>query len=403
VDITVPATTAKPVLAVASFDVTTDDSDYGFGWVLDSYAGFRTAGLGPQVTDGSVHQQWEAHWSKGTTEQYDVTASNAVKQLATGYTKHYKASELATVKVGMGAAASGKKGVISAFGWLPDSTGAFTIAVPQRTPGTHTLHLSALGGAKWELDFAQQSGFDKDGNEIDDAIYTLGAARAYTAGKTYSRTVNTAVFGPHLNAEYGLYRDGNEIYGMLPLVADSAGNAGSSDFTSVSTSLYRGSTKVGTNDDPLFGLKTFKVGSGDAAYKLTTTVQRSAKVAQASTRISASWTFHSKKPTANQAVKLPASTVRFKAATGLDSRVTAGRTVTFPVTVEGAAAGSNLKSLAVYVSYDGGKVWKKITVKQGKITVKNPARGKSISFRADITDKKGNKSSVSIYNAYYGK
>ncbi|WP_028810266.1 hypothetical protein, partial [Streptomyces sp. 351MFTsu5.1] len=91
------------------------------------------------------------------------------------------------------------------------------------------------------------------------------------------------------------------------------------------------------------------------------------------------------------------------AATGPDSRVEAGKTVKIPVTVEGAAKGSNLKSLSVYVSYDYGQTWKKVTVTGGKITVKNPAKGKAISFHAKIADKKGNKSTISIYNAYYGK
>ncbi len=76
---------------------------------------------------------------------------------------------------------------------------------------------------------------------------------------------------------------------------------------------------------------------------------------------------------------------------------------TSPLTVEGAAKGSNLKSLAVYVSYDYGQTWKKVTVKDGQITVKNPAKDKAISFHAKIADKKGNKSTISIYNAYYGK
>ncbi len=100
---------------------------------------------------------------------------------------------------------------------------------------------------------------------------------------------------------------------------------------------------------------------------------------------------------------LPASMVRFNAKTGLDNRVEAGRTVKIPLTVEGAAKGSNLKSLAVYVSYDYGQTWKKVTVKDGQITVKNPAKDKAISFHAKIADKKGNKSTISIYNAYYGK
>ncbi|MFE9608705.1 S8 family serine peptidase [Streptomyces sp. NPDC006012] len=402
VDVTVPAA-AKPELFVTSFGVTAAGGGHSYGWILNSYDNFRTAGLGPQITDGSLHQSWEGHWSKGGTEQYDVTGGGTVKQLATGYTKHYKAADLATVKIAMGAAASGKKGVVTAFGWLPGPTDAFSLNILQRTPGTRTLHLSTAGGAKWELGFSQIGGLDPDGFPVEDAVVTLGEPQAFKAGQTYSKTVNTAVFGPHLNADYGVFRDGNEMYGLVPLFSDGSGNAGSSAVTSVNTTLYRGSTKVGSNDDPLSGLEAFKVPAGEAAYKLTTSVQRSAKVANASTRITASWTFRSKKPAGNEAAKLPVSTLRFKARTGLDSRVPAGRTVTFPVTVEGAAAGSNLKSLTVYVSYDSGRTWKKTNVRQGKITVKNPARGKAISFRAAIADKKGNKSALSIYNAYFGK
>ncbi|MFF0010365.1 S8 family serine peptidase [Streptomyces sp. NPDC005374] len=401
VDITVPDAAAKSEFASPGFSVQTAEGGYGFGWFLDTYAGFRTAHVGPQVTDGSLSQQFDGHWSKGGTEQYDTVAGGPVKQFATGYTKHYKASELAAVKVGMGAAASGKKGSVSAVGWLPGAFGASAISILQTLPGSRTLHLSTPSGVKWELDFEQDNGVDPDGFPIAEAYYTLGGAQSYQGGKSYSKTVNTAVFGPHLNADFGLYRDGNEIFGFVPLFSDGKGHAGSSVFTSVNTTLYKNGVKVGSNDDPLFGEKTFKVPAGQASYKLTTSVKRSVKVAAASTRIDASWTFSSKKPA--DLTKLPASMVRFNAATGLDSRVEAGKTVKIPLTVEGSAKGSNLKSLAVYVSYDYGQTWKKVTVSGGKITVKNPAKGKAISFHAKIADKKGNKSTISIYNAYYGK
>ncbi|GAA3137333.1 hypothetical protein GCM10017687_62390 [Streptomyces echinatus] len=169
----------------------------------------------------------------------------------------------------------------------------------------------------------------------------------------------------------------------------------------MTTTLYRNGTKVGSNDDPLAGDQPFKVPAGDAAYRLTTSVKRSAKVAEASTRIDASWTFRSRQ-SSNGVVRLPASTLRFGATTGLDSRVPAGRKVTFPVTVEGAAAGRNLKSLAVYVSYDG-RNFTKVDVRGGRITVKNPAKNKAVSFRARITDKSGNTSTITIHDAYYGK
>ncbi|UFR02657.1 S8 family serine peptidase [Streptomyces sp. Go40/10] len=399
VDITVPATGVKSRFASPEFDVTLGDGQYGYGWFLDTYKNFRTAHLGPQLPAGSLRQQWDGHWTKGATEQYDVTSGGAVKQLATGYTKHYKASDLATVKARLGAAAKGKKGSIGAVGWLPGSSSGSSISIPQNLPGTRTLHLSATGGAQWQLEFEQDGGVDQDGFPVTEAGYTLGQS-AFKAGRTYTRTVNTAVFGPHVGTGLGLFRDGNEIFGSLPLFADSGKHAGYSQYTSANTTLYRNGTKVGSNGDPLFGGKTFKVPAGDAAYRLTTSVKRSAKVAEASTRIDAAWTFRSKKPA--DFTQLPASALHFGATTGLDSRVTAGRTVTFPVTVEGSAAGRNLKSLAVYVSYDG-KNFKKVTVKNGKITVKNPAKNKAISFRAKITDKKGNTSEITIYNAYFGK
>ncbi|GAA2584854.1 S8 family serine peptidase [Streptomyces roseoviolaceus] len=400
VNITVPDAAAKPEFASADYTVEAGDSSYGFGWLLDSYADIRTAHVGPQITDGSVTQQWDGHWTKGAKEQYSVTGGGPVKQLATGYTKHYKASELATVKAGLGAAASGKKGSISAVGWMPWSGSASSIGVEQALPGTRTLHLSTQGGVKWDFDFAQNGGVDAEGFPVFEAGYSLGGQK-FAGGKSYSKTFNTAVFGPRLNADFGLFREGNQIHGSLPLFADGKGNPGSSLFTSVNTTLYRNGTKVGSNDDPLFGEKKFKVPAGDAEYKLTTSVKRSVKVAAASTRIDASWTFRSKKTTGIK--QLPASTARFNAATGLDSKVPAGKTVSIPVTVEGAAKGSNLKSLSVYVSYDYGKTWKKLTVKDGKVSVKNPEKGKAISFHAKIADKKGNKSTISIYNAYYGK
>jgi subtilisin family serine protease len=400
VDITVPASGVTSQFASPEYSVTIGDGQYGYGWFLDSYKNFRTAHLGPALPAGSLYQQWDGHWTKGATDEYDVTSGGPVKQLATGYTKHYKAGDLATVKVRLGAAASGKTGSVSAVGWLPGSTGASSIGINQKLPGTRTLHLSAKGGVAWQLEFEQNGGFDPDGFPVSEAGYSLGQF-SFKAGQTYTKTVNTAVFGPHVSRDLGLFRDGNEIFGALPLFADSAKHAGYSEFTSAKTTLYRNGTKVGSNDDPLFGGKTFKVPAGDAAYRLTTSVKRSAKVAQASSRIDATWTFRSKKPSSDFA-QLPASALHFGATTGLDSRVAAGKTVTFPVTVEGSAAGGNLKSLAVYVSYDG-KTWKKADVRGGKITVKNPAKGKSVSFRAKIADKKGNTSEIKIYDAYFGK
>ncbi|MEV5877166.1 S8 family peptidase [Streptomyces sp. NPDC052101] len=400
VDVTVPASGTTSKFAAPGFSLTLGQNEYGYSWFLDSYKNFRTAHLGPRLPAGQLFQQWDGHWAKGTSEEYDVTSGGPVRQLGTGYTKHYKASELSTVKARLGAATSGRTGSISATGWLPGSSGASSVDLQQKLPGTRTLHLSATGGVLWDLGFTQYGGVDQDGFPVADCGYTLGES-SFKAGRSYTKTVNTAVFGPHLGKDFGLFRSGNEISGSLPLFADSAEHAGSSAFTSVDTTLYRDGAKVGSNDDPLFGDKTFEVPAGDAAYRLTTSVRRSAEVARASSRIDAAWTFRSRK-VSGTAVRLPASVLHYGITTGLDSTVAAGRTVTFPVTVEGAAAGGNLKSLAVYVSYDG-RTFQKADVRGGRITVKNPAKGKSLSLRAEITDKKGNTSEITIYDAYFGK
>ncbi|MFE8966921.1 S8 family serine peptidase [Streptomyces albogriseolus] len=401
VKVTVPGKAAKAQFASADYTIETNDSAVSYGWWLENYSGFRSAHLGPQITNGTLSQQWNTHFSNGAKAQYTAISGGKVKKLATGYTRAFKAKEFATVQVGMGAAASGKKGAVTAFGWLPGSSGASGFSQEQKLPSTRTLYLSTVNGVTWDLDFEQLGGVDNEGWPIYDAVYTIGVGKTYKGGKTYKETVNTAVFGPRLTSSYGVFRDGNSIYGVIPLFADGKGHAGSSEFSSAVTTLYRNGKKVGSNNDPLFGEEGFTVPSGDAAYRLTTSVKRSAKVAAASTRIVASWTFRSKKTSGEK--QLPVSSARFAAVTGLDSKVAAGKKATFPVVVEGAAQGKNLKSLAVYVSYNGGKTWKKTTVTKGKITVKNPAKGKAISFRAKITDKKGNASLITIHNAYYGK
>ncbi|WP_327667245.1 S8 family peptidase [Streptomyces sp. NBC_00485] len=394
-DITVPDAQAKQQLGMIGYVY--DAAGIGFGLGLQSFADVRMAPLGGEVS--GLQQTWNGQWTKGDDAEYDVATTAKVKKIQGDKVRHFEASELATVKNNLGSGTPGKTGSLVPVGVFPEDV-IFANGVEQKLPGSRTLYLSTSDKIQWTWDFEQHKGRDADGFPIPEAYYTLGDPQTFKAGQKYTKTFNTAVFGPHLNAYNGLYREGNSIYGILSLFTDGAGHDGSSDFTAVDTALYRNGTKVGSNDDPLGG-KEFKVPAGEADYRLTTSVKRSVKVAAASTRIDASWTFRSKKP--SDLVKLPTSTVRFNAKTGLDNRVEAGRTVSVPVAVEGSAKGSNLKSLSVYVSYDYGQTWKKVDVVGGKIKVKNPEKGKAISFHAKITDKKDNKSTISIYNAYYGK
>lgn len=418
--VTADARTAKPVdLTVPGLDKAdyggtyyelgkTDIGRVGNGWVLRGFTGFRTAHLGPAVTDGSLLQTWDAHFLKGDTAQYSVAFGGKTQQVATGYTRHVKATELATLKVDVGASAPGKTTLTSPFAHLPGAPEGNGFSAPQPTPGTRTFYVSTADGVKWVTKSDQLGEPDKWGYPAFDGSYEMSEPKRYEAGRTYRETFNTGVFGPLLGEKTGVFRTApdpatgeQQLVGAVPLFADGKGHTGFSAYTSATSTLYRDGVKVAENDDPLTGGKPFTVDSADAEYRLTTSVERSAKVAATSTRIDTSFTFRSQRVAATTA--LPVSTVRFAAPVDLASRAPAGRSVQIPVTVQGSAAGKNLKSLTVSVSYDDGKTWQLVKVENGRISVKNPAKDKAVSFRADVTDKQGNRSTLTIHNAYYGK
>ncbi|WP_394431050.1 S8 family peptidase [Streptomyces sp. SGAir0957] len=394
--LTVPDREARQLSAMASYSY---DRAGWFGVLHDSFANIRMAPMGSAVP-GGLTQTWFGQWTKGAATEYDVVTSAGVKRIQGTKVRHFTAGELATVTGRLGASAPGKTGALDSSAELPDGAG-FGLLVQQPLPATRTFRLSTADQVEWGLDFHQFAGRGPDGRLVVDASYTLGSPQPFKAGRTYEKTLNTAVFGPRVGGDYGLFRVGDELYGYLPLVADGRTHAGQSDFTSVTTTLYRDGTRIASAADPLFGNRSYPVPPGDAAYRLTTSVTRDAKVAAASTRIDASWTFRSKRTTGP--TRLPASGARFAATTGLDSTVAAGRTQTFPVQVQGAAAGRNLKSLTVHVSYDGGHSWRGTAVEHGRITVKNPAKGGTVSFRAKVVDRQGNTSTITIRHAYAGK
>ncbi|MFB7237059.1 hypothetical protein ACFCXK_20010, partial [Streptomyces sp. NPDC056269] len=100
---------------------------------------------------------------------------------------------------------------------------------------------------------------------------------------------------------------------------------------------------------------------------------------------------------------LPVSTVRFSAPVDLASRAPEHAPVVVPVTVQGSAAGKNLMSLEVSVSYDGGKTWQRVQVRNGAISVKSPAKDSGISLHTVVKDKQGNTSTLTVHDAWLGK
>ncbi|MFD4318271.1 S8 family serine peptidase [Streptomyces sp. NPDC058548] len=386
----------------------TDIGRVGSGWVLRSFAGFRTAHMGPAVTDGSLLQTWDAHFLKDATSQYSVAFGGRTNKVSTGYTKHVKANELATLKVGLGASAPGKSALVSPFARIPGAPEGNGFSDPQPAPGTRTFYVSTADGVEWLTRFEQAGEPDQWGYPAFEGSWEMVRPKRYEAGRTYRETFGTGVLGPLLGGSAGVFRTApdpatgeQQLVGSLPLFADGKGHSGYSPYTSATSTLYRDGVKVAENDDPLTGSGPFTVDGSDAEYRLVTSVERSALLAGASTRVETGFTFRSKQVTATTA--LPVSTVRFAAPVDLTSRAPEHAPVVVPVTVQGSAAGKNLKSLEVSVSYDDGKSWQRVPVRNGAISVKSPAKDSGISLSAVVEDKQGNTSTLTVHNAWLGK
>ncbi|MGK5629069.1 S8 family serine peptidase [Streptomyces sp. URMC 123] len=395
VDLTVPDRAATPALAAAAFEVDREGDAYGFAWQLETFRGFRTAHSGPAVPAGELHEHVHGSWYAGPGTEYGLAyGPKRGTRLGTGFVKHASARELATVRTTLGAPAAGRRGALfatpSTGGWLTESVG-HGLALP----ATRTLRLNAAG-THWQLTFAEDGGAP-DGQP--EAMYGTEEERL-TAGRTYRKTFNVGVFGPRIGPKEGLFRDVDSIYGMLSLLADGGGHSGTSRYEKATTTLYRNGVRIGGNDDPLTGERSFKVPPGKATYRLVASLDRR-KVATVSTSVSAEWTFTSRHATGE--ARLPASVVRFTPALAADSTAPAARPMRIPVTVQGTAARDRHRRLTVYVSYDGGARWAKVPVRKGAITVKNPKAGKGVSLKATLTGRGGDRLTQVIRDAYRGR
>ncbi|MFE0424717.1 S8 family serine peptidase [Streptomyces sp. NPDC058953] len=396
VSLTVPDTAAPQTRAVATLSVDKGGKPARFATLLDSFDVLRTAQLGPaQPTGSTVRESFQAQWTAATTE-YSAIAVNPGKSLSTGFSHAFKTGDFAEVAVTTTVTTPAKR----AFALIRNELSGVLYSSYASTgaPGTRTVRLATSGAPnRWSVGAAQL-----DAHESLEIEY-MGPERKYRPGANHRETIGTGVHSPLLNAESGVFRAGDTLIGLVPMFSDGRGNAGSSLYNAATTTLHRGTTKIGENQDPMTGWEGFEVGADDAEYTLATTVRRDPSYSRISTGIDASWTFRSAKLPTDETTRIALSTVRFGAPVAPDGTVPADRTSTFPLTVQGPAAGRGLASLTAAVSYDDGRTWQDTPVTQGRITVKNPARDKAVSLRAQVTDARGGKASVTVHNAYFGK
>ncbi|MEV3854748.1 S8 family serine peptidase [Streptomyces sp. NPDC050095] len=400
VDITVPDRKAEAKQAYMAFAVTKGYYDYQSAWQLPSYENVRAAHLGPEITDGSLQQVWDAAFTVGDATQYTLLYGGPVERLATGYTRHETRKGLAEVKVGLGEAAPGKDAYLATIPSLKNSLMGYAAGrMPLAAPSEQRLYLSTADGAQWSIAMEQLGDFLPNGWQLTDARYGVSFA-TYQAGRTYREDFNTGVFGPAIDtaAYKSLARSGNTLYAFVGLFDDGQGHTGTAEGEVGHTSLAQDGKVLVENDEPL-SYQSFPVPAEEHEYTLSTTSSRDPKLGTVGSRIDASWTFRSK----DGEKSVPASVVRFHPGLDLQSQARAGKKLSLPVEVQGAAAGDNLKSLAVQASYDNGATWQTLSVKHGKASLKAPAKGKGVTLRGKVVDLQGNTSTVTVYNAFLGR
>ncbi|MFD7547601.1 S8 family serine peptidase [Streptomyces sp. NPDC059816] len=388
----VPMTDARRTLSVAA-----GPGFYSTFRLFGSFDGLRTAQLGPQRPTGvTLTESFGAQWEGGASAQYNGAAGGPVERLSTGHDTAFTAADFAKVSATAGTSVRGKKAVSTLVSGVDGIH--FDSEVPFDLPGTRTHYGATAGKAnRWSVRVAQ---LGADGREETDHTSPVRHRRP---GGSHRVTLGTAVHSPLMDERAGVFRDEDVLFGTVPLFSDGRGNTGRSVHSSARSVLYRGTTEVAERAGQLDGMSGFEVGADDAEYTLTTSVRRSPSVSAVGTRIDGSWTFRSARPAAGEYTRTPLSTVRFGARVALDGTVRANRTATFPVTVQGPAAGAGAKSLTVSVSYDSGATWQDVPVTRGKVEVKNPAQGKSVALRGQVTDRQGGKASVTVYDAYLGR
>jgi hypothetical protein len=249
----------------------------------------------------------------------------------------------------------------------------------------------------WGLEFRQMRGPWEEVTLVADPV-------SYEAGETYAYTFNTGVFGPALRPGDGISRQGDTLTARLYPFADGSGHAGRSEFREALATLYRNGQVYESQYTQLDEVN-FAVPADRADYRLVWEFHRDDQdgdvpPAAVSTRVVLDASFASGHVAGDTPAALPVSVVRFSPALGLDSAMPGGGTAGVPVTVAGAAANGNLRSLTVSYSTDRGATWTQAPVVSGEARVANPAAGGSVSLRAVVTDGQGNTMVQTIIDAY---
>ncbi|NML55567.1 serine protease [Streptomyces sp. R302] len=390
VDVRPPEPGARPEHAMSFVEVR-HDGRTRYANLMSSAVGLRVAHLGPAAEPGSVTASFDAYWA-GERADYGLGYRFTSGRALAGFVRRPAAGDLATLKV-RAADRDGTGGVGSAA-IQPSEGTTLGLGAELVRPGTATFHVTPERGA-WDLSYTTPGTPEAPPNLYEAPDLPV------RAGATTTHTFDNAVLGPALDPTPGAtpagVRDGDRLALDVPLLADGEGHTPSDPAVrSATTTLHRDGVLVGTHrGDP--GRASFTLGTpAQARYRLTATALHGTGTRAG--RTTAVWSFDSAATTTPTA--LPLSVVRFTPPLDLGGTAPAGTELRVPVTVQGPAAGAGTRALRVRTSVDGGGTWTDAPVVNGAVVVRNPAAGGTVSFRATLTDVRGNTLDQILGNAY---
>ncbi|MFG1890018.1 S8 family serine peptidase [Micromonospora sp. NPDC049051] len=401
VRMSVPQRSATPALVVVEANFLVDGGGYSFGLLDSDFDGLFTAGLGQPAPGDRFFSTVSSQWAdlEAASSPYLYALSEAVPgRLPTGFVRHYRAKDLATVTHRFNGGSPGLVTDRLVFAHRDPDLGGWAVGVPTATPGQRVEHYSTRD-VRWSTELL--FGVPNPDGWPDTKAVLYSEERSLRAGRHYRESWNSAPYGPSFPAA-GIVRQGDHIEVSLPLHSDAEGHPGGSLADTARTALYRNGALVGQTPEPAYG--RFEVPPGAADYRLETSSKRS--FTDLATEVSATWTFRSRHVTGDDPAVLPASAIRFAPRLDRDNTAPAGRSFVIPVTVQRqpGAPPARVAALTVDVSYDGGKTWQQARVRpdgQGwAATVRHPSGAGHVSLRATARDTAGNTVTQRVIQAY---
>ncbi|MER7458502.1 S8 family serine peptidase [Micromonospora sp. NPDC126480] len=406
---TIPRPGATPALVdLSSVFFGSDGSIYNVGLWADSFDGLTTGQAGGgRVSDETFVATVSSQWAdlEAAHSPYLYALSEAIPgRMPTGFVRHYRASDLATV---LHRFRGGYEGMLAERFVLPVleyNTGGSAVILPTTVPGQRVEYYNTRG-VRWEseIDFGVP---DPESGWLEPKAALFSVPTAYRAGRIAHEAWNQAPYGPSFPAprwpEQSVSRQADTIYVGLPVFSDAAGHPGGSLTDTERTRLWRNGKLVGESEYAGYG--AFPVPPAAADYRLT--VEATRGFTDLSTEVESTWTFRSKHVAGEDFVRLPLSSIRFNPPLAVDNSARAGRLLPIPVEVrrQPGAGRATVAKLTVDVSYDGGKTWRKATVlRTGSgwtALVRHRDAAGYVSLRASARDTDGNTVTTRISQAY---